>query len=336
MLRQERKNSGCGKIRSGFVRAAKCIYRKAPDTKIVIGYFADGVWAHNALKLLSDDRSIDIAFISARYNNPDKVLRQMASDMGYDFLISPNVNSERFLSQIEPYKCDLFVSMSFNQIFKSDIINTPPMKTINCHAGALPFYRGCNVLTWALINDEKAFGVTCHYVDEGIDTGDIILQRFYEINDNDTYATLLNRASEECAKVLYDAIKTIQYNEIIAIIQSDIHPVGMYCGQRRDGDEIVNWDQTSREIFNFIRAICKPGPMARSSIGRSVVKINKAQFIENVPCYKGIPGQVIGKDEGMLIVKTNDSYIKLIEFECPQKIKIGDRLRANSDGNCNI
>jgi methionyl-tRNA formyltransferase len=65
--------------------------------------------------------------------------------------------------------------MSFNQIFKSEIINLPRLKTINCHAGKLPFYRSRNILNWVLINDEKEFGITVHYVDEGIDTGDIIL-----------------------------------------------------------------------------------------------------------------------------------------------------------------
>ena len=64
--------------------------------------------------------------------------------------------------------------MSFNQILKKKIINLPHLKTINCHAGKLPFYRGRNVLNRVLINDENEFGITIHYIDEGIDTGDIV------------------------------------------------------------------------------------------------------------------------------------------------------------------
>jgi methionyl-tRNA formyltransferase len=97
--------------------------------------------------------------------------------------------------------------MSFNQIFREEIMNMPPLKTINCHAGQLPFYRGRNILNWALINDEKCFGITVHYVDSGIDTGDIILQRTYPINDADNYKSLLEVAYTECANILYDAIK---------------------------------------------------------------------------------------------------------------------------------
>ena len=152
----------------------------------------------------------------------------------------------------------------------------------------MPFYRGRNILNWALINDEREFGITVHYMDEGIDTGDIILQRKFSITDNDDYGTLLETAYVECAKILYDAIKLIQANELIPNPQSEIHPEGMYCGQRREGDEIINWNQTSREIFNFIRAICKPGPVARSFIADEEIKINKASIIENAPSYKGI------------------------------------------------
>ena len=216
--------------------------------------------------------------------------------------------------------------MSFNQIFKAPIINFPPMKTINCHAGALPFYRGRNILNWALINDEKSFGVTVHYMDEGIDTGDIILQRHCEINDNDNYATLLDKAYKKCAEILYDALKMLQHYEIEPIKQATIHPVGFYCGQRKKGDEIIDWNQTSREIFNCIRAICKPGPMARSFIADNEIKINKANIIKNAPVHKGIAGSVIGIERDGFLVKTSDSFIKITEWECGRTIKIGDRF----------
>ena len=96
--------------------------------------------------------------------------------------------------------------MSFNQIFKNNLINLPPLKIINCHAGKLPFYRGRNVLNWVLINDENEFGITVHFIDEGIDTGDIILQKTFKIDDTDDYQTLLSRAYKECGSILYDSI----------------------------------------------------------------------------------------------------------------------------------
>ena len=126
-------------------------------------------------------------------------------------------------------------------------------------------------MNWALINDEKEFGITVHYIDEGIDTGDIILQRCFPITDGDDYATLLKVSHKACADILYDAIKHIQNGDSQRIKQETIHPVGFYCGRRGDGDEIIDWNQSSRKIFNFIRAICTPGPRATAYLNGSPV-----------------------------------------------------------------
>lgn len=294
---------------------------------MVIGYFADGPWAHQAFEKIIQDETIQIAFICARYDKRDSLLQELGKKYGIDVLDTPNVNSPEFIHKIQEYKADLFVSMSFNQIFKSEIMNLPLLKTINCHAGKLPYYRGRNVLNWALINDEKEFGITVHYVDEGIDTGDIILQKTYEITDEDSYATLLERAYEGCAEVLYEAMKMVQYGKAQAVKQTTIDPIGMYCGMRREGDEILDWNQTSREIFNFVRALCFPGPQALSFLNQRPIKINRVKLVDGAHTYKGIPGQVIGRGKEGFYIKTSDSMIEMAEYSYEGKIKIGDRLR---------
>ncbi|NLY45188.1 MAG: methionyl-tRNA formyltransferase [Tissierella sp.] len=294
--------------------------------KTKIGYFADGKWAHEAFKLLIKDNSIEIKFICVRYDSEDLVLKKYASDHNIDYIKHDNINSPEFIQLVKKYNCDLFVSMSFNQIFKNEIINLPKLRSINCHAGKLPFYRGRNVLNWALINDEKEFGITVHYIDEGIDTGDIILQRTFEITDNDNYSTLLETAYIQCASILYDAIKLLQFGKVKSIKQSDINRYGFYCGRRNQGDEALTWNQSSRDIFNFIRAICNPGPMARSMLNGKEIKINQALFHEDAPKYIGIPGQVVGKTKNSFLVKTIDSTIEITEYEYDGEIRIGDRF----------
>lgn len=295
--------------------------------KLVIGYFADGIWAHRAFNKIIADNDLSIVFVCARYNQNDKILESLAEKHSIEFLKHPNINSSEFISRVKKYNCDLFVSMSFDQIFKKEIINLPRLKTINCHAGKLPFYRGRNILNWALINDEREFGITAHYIDEGIDTGDIIVQKTYLITDTDNYKTLLKKAHRECANVLYEAIINIKNGNVKRIKQETIHPLGFYCGMRKEGDELINWTETSREIFNFIRAICEPGPKAKSFINGREIKINKANLINGASLYKNIPGQVIGKAKGRLIIKTGDSSLEVEEYEYPGVIKIGDKLK---------
>ena len=291
-----------------------------------IGYFADGPWGHNTFNKLIKDPEIKISFICARYDTKDETLKNYAKQNNVDYIKHKNVNSDEFISLVEKYKCDLFVSMSFNQIFRSKIINLTKFKIINCHAGKLPFYRGRNVLNWVLINDEQEFGITVHFVDEGIDTGDIILQKSFQINDQDSYSTLLEKAYKECPNILYESILLFKKGKIKSYKQNKISPFGFYCVGRKKGDEILDWKQTSREIFNFVRAISKPGPRAITYINKKEIKINKVEIVDNAPKYKSIVGAVINVSPVDFTVKTKDSYIKVTEYEFNGKIKIGDRF----------
>lgn len=295
-------------------------------SKFKIGYFADGPWSHKAFELLNQDENIEICFIVPRTDTKDDTLKKFAKKYSIDYLYPVTVNSPEFIEKAKEYECDLFVSMSFNQIFRNEIINLPRLNTINCHAGKLPFYRGRNVLNWALINDENEFGITVHFVDEGIDTGDIILQETYPITDNDTYGTLLEVAYDECAKLLYQAVKKIQKGEFKRIKQSSIHPVGCYCGRRTVGDENIDWNSTARELFNFVRALSSPGPLATTYINNTPVTISRVRLIEEAPKYINIPGQVLSKTENGFLVKTKDSFIEILSVDTKAKIRVGARF----------
>lgn len=292
-----------------------------------IGYFADGPWAHGALELLNNDPRIQVSFICARYGRPDEYLREKASEAKVDFLVEKNVNSESFASRLRGYGADLFVSMSFDQILRRPLFSLPRLGTINCHAGKLPFYRGRNVLNWALINDEKEFGITVHYVDDGVDTGDIILQTLHPISDVDDYGSLLSRAFAECPTILHQAIQLLHAGTAKRIPQSSFASAGLICTQRIPGDERIDWSMSSREVFNFVRALSDPGPRAMASIDSVPVAINKVELIPDAPIYKGIPGAVLSKEGTSFLVKTGDSYVRLIEWSSTARLKAGGRFQ---------
>ena len=212
--------------------------------------------------------------------------------------------------------------MSFDQILKSDIIHLAPKGFINCHAGALPFYRGRNILNWALINGEKQFGVTVHYVDEGIDTGDIILQRFAPISREDRYGDLLNKASDLCAETLYDALVQINEGQVQAILQKAIHPVGFYCSARKNGDELIDWSWDSERIYNFVRGIADPAPGARTFCEGKEYIVDRVSLIENAPNYLDKPGNIVGKSEPGIAVKTGDNTILITRLLTVEKQEV--------------
>jgi methionyl-tRNA formyltransferase len=263
----------------------------------------------------------------------------MADELGIPFETVRNVNEPEFIDRIRRRAPDVNVSMSFNQILRRSILDSAGGGFINCHAGALPFYRGRNALNWALINGAEEIGVTVHYVDGGIDTGDIILQRFFAVGENDDYARVLDSAAELCATTLTEALSLIFDGTLTAVPQEGIHPVGMYCSRRRVGDEWIDWSWPSKRIHNFVRALAPPGPGARTFIGDEVIAITETRHIVGAPDYIDRPGTVVGRDGEGVTVKTGDSSIKVIQVgqaegadttrEAVPKFRIGTFLGKN-------
>jgi len=304
-----------------------------------IGYFADGPWAHKALELISP--IVNIAFIVPRYDTQDPYLEAWARNNNVPFIPHPNVNSDEFLNIISKFDAELFVSMSFNQIIKERLFNYPKNGFINCHAGALPFYRGRNPLNWVLINGESHFGITVHFIDQGIDTGDIIEQKLYPIDENDNYGSLLEKAHFLCGEVLFSALRSIIDGTVNSRSQTEIAPVGSYFGRRINGDERIDFSWSANRVHNFVRGISVPGPCARCLGPNGELAFLKTELIANAPCYIATEGEVIGKDHLGILVKVGDSFIRVQkvanisssgELEspyCPQ-FKVGTRLLSLS------
>ena len=291
-----------------------------------IAIFGDGEWASRTVELLSFDKNIKISLICGRYKNFDKKLREISIKKNIKFVSPKNVNDSEFITFIKSYNLDIIISIAYNQIFKKDILNLPKISSINCHAGKLPFYRGRNILNWALINDEKEIGITVHSIDQGIDTGDIIIQKSYKITDNDNYRTLLNLAYVECPKLVYKALSLFQENKVKYIKQTSINKNGFYCRGRVDGDEIINWNSKSREIFNFVRALVTPGPCATTYLNKTQVKIRETIIEELTENRNFLPGSIIYVGNEFFIVKTKNSSIKVLDWESNLNFKIGDRF----------
>ncbi len=277
-----------------------------------IAYFGDGRWARSALPLIATAAGVQVAVVVPRYHNPDRELMQQAEGLGIPTRHLRDVNSAEALAALRPFGVDLHVSMSFDQIFRAPFLDAAA--TINCHAGALPFYRGRNVLNWALINGERTFGVTVHHVDTGIDTGDIILQQHIPISATDDYASVLTKAEGACATLLHEAVLHIAAGTAKRTPQASIHPVGFYCPRRRDGDEWIDWQWPSERVVNFVRGIAPPAPGARAMVGDQVVAILQAEAIPGAPAYLATPGEVVGRQHGSIVVKTGTSSIRVTQM----------------------
>lgn len=298
-----------------------------------IMFYGDGPWAHLALEYILKSKDLTVNGVVLRYDTQDPVLRRMAESYNIKAYSVPDVNSVEFVELNRNFDIDLSVSMSFNQIIRKPLRDASKHGFINCHAGKLPNYRGRNILNWVIINDEKEFGITAHFIDDGIDTGDIVSQAVIPIEEYDNYKTLLDKAVQKCPEVLLDAIYKIRDNRISVITQR--HIKGSYFSQRRTGDELIDWNWTSRRIHNFIRALVEPAPGAQTYLEGKKIYIWESEEI-NYPDYVSTPGEVIDKDKNGIIVKTGDNALKirLVTDESSKdkyipRIPIGKRFGIN-------
>lgn len=296
-------------------------------------FLGDGLWAQKALERLVNIHDIIICGVVLRYDNPDLLLRNIAERSNIKVYVDKDVNCDTFVSLCNRLNLDLGVSMSFNQIIKKNLRNTAQKGFINCHAGKLPNYRGRNILNWALINDENEIGITAHFIDDGIDTGDIIFQETISVEEKDNYRTLLYKAIDKCPDVLISAILKIKDGKVNVIKQS--HSNGSYFSYRRNGDEFINWNWSSRRIHNFIRALVEPAPGAQTYLYDKKVYIWESEQVE-FPDYISTSGEIIRKDKNGILVKTGDNVIKitLISYDGDNKkvipnIPVGKRFGIN-------
>lgn len=274
-----------------------------------IGYFGDGLWASGALERILALPRLRVVFVVARPSAPDPELRQWAERIGVPFLVPRDVNAPDFLGTVKRFSPDLNVSMSFDQILGRTILELAPLGFINCHAGALPFYRGRNVLNWALINGEESFGVTVHHVDEGIDTGDVIAQRQVLIAPDDDYSTLLRKAAAVCSELLPETLRAIESGAASRTPQTDIHPVGSYFSRRVEGDEEIDWGLPTRQVRDFVRALVPPAPGARTDRAGRRLAVLKTELITGAPPYIEVPGRILGCTPAGVVVKTGDTSL---------------------------
>lgn len=291
-----------------------------------IGFFGDNKWASNTLLKLFKNKDVMVDFVVSRSHTQDFTLENLANELNLPHYKFKNINNLQTLEILKKYKSDLYISISYDQIFKENVIKLPQKGIINFHAGKLPFYRGRNILNWVLINGEKEFGLTVHYIDDGIDTGDIICQKIIDIKSTDNYRTLLNRSYKECPDMIIESINRINDTFFEPIKQSSMDPLGFYCGKRIPGDEKIIWDSNSEEIYNFVRALVQPGPVAETYLNSKVIKVKEIKLFKDVVDYKGIPGQILGFDSNSPIVKTKNNFVTAKIDDIKFKLKAGDRL----------
>jgi methionyl-tRNA formyltransferase len=279
---------------------------------LAIALFGDGAWAARTLREMHA-AGHRIVVCVLRTHPSDPRLTAAAAELGIPILQPDRVNAAEFVEKICDIGPDLNLSIAYNQIIRRPMLESARLGFLNIHAGKLPFYRGRNIINWAIINGETEIGVTAHFMDEGVDTGDILLQRVLPIAWTDTYGDVLERVTAEVPKIVLESVECIGRGAFEKRAQSATE--GTYFCGREEGDEWLDWADTSRNLHNKIRAISRPGPGARTIAGGRNVVVWSAFYDPAWPKYLATAGQVVGRVGDGVVVKTGDSTILVREVE---------------------
>lgn len=184
-----------------------------------------------------------------------KRLEMTCNKNGIEFIREKPINSEKVYEMLKALAPDLCVISHFERLIKEPILSVPKYGFINVHPSLLPNYRGMAPQHWPIINGEKEAGITCHYVDEGTDTGDIIVQRIVPLTD-DMYVSDLQRVwLKEYTTLVVEAIERIE-NEVPTIEQKNLE--GSYYGKLKEEQCLIDVNGSVRNAYNLVRGVSLP------------------------------------------------------------------------------
>ncbi|MCT4621381.1 MAG: methionyl-tRNA formyltransferase [Marinisporobacter sp.] len=252
-----------------------------------------------------------------------------AMEYNIDVLQPEKIKEEESVKKIEALAPDCIVVVAFGQILPKSILDIPSLGCINVHASLLPKYRGAAPINWAIINGEKVSGVTTMYMEEGLDTGDMILKAEVPIGEK-IAGELHDELSLEGAKLLGKTLKLIEENKAPREKQDDEKSSYASMMDRNTGK--INWQNTAQSIYNLIRGL-NPWPTAVTTYKEKKFKIWKAQVI-NENC-EGLPGKIIKVNKEGIFVCTGEGVLLLEEIQFPnsKRMRVDAYLRGHEIEN---
>lgn len=213
------------------------------------------------------------------------------------------VRIRKDFSALNNLKIDLIVTCAYGQIIPKEVLDLPKYGCVNVHASLLPKYRGSAPIQWALFNGDDKTGVTIMYMDEGMDTGDIITKSEVTIENYDNVGTLHDKLSVLGS----DTLKAILPNILDGTAKRVKQPENFTLAPMiKREDERLCFDETGKDIINKIRGL-NPWPMANILINDLEIKVIEASFVSK---DNGVPGQII-VDKKNFGINCNDGIIYL-------------------------
>lgn len=227
------------------------------------------------------------------------------------------VREAQCMEELQKYNADIMVVVAFGQILPKEILEMTPYGCVNVHASLLPKYRGSAPIQWAIINGEEVTGVTTMQMDEGIDTGDMLLKTEVIIEPKETGGSLFDKLAAAGAKLCVETLEALQNKTVTPIPQGETTTAYAKMLDKQLGD--INWNKTAVEIERLIRGLT-PWPSAYTNWNEKVMKIWDAEVSDiDVEMEDAKPGTIVKVEKDAFYVQTGEGLLKVCELQIPGK-----------------
>jgi methionyl-tRNA formyltransferase len=250
-------------------------------------------------------------------------VKTQALNLGIEVFQPEKIKEPEAIEKIKSLNPDFLIVAAYGQILPKKLLEIPKLAPINIHASILPFYRGASPIQHAILNMEKETGITTMFMDEGLDTGDILHIEKIKIHENDTAGSLHDRLCSLGADAIIFTLKNFEKIKR----QKQDNRISTYAPLLKKENGHLNWKETADKIDAKIRAF-DPWPGTFTFLDNERLKIFSVEKTLN-PSIKS-PGTIIKADEPDLIVSTGnyDLIIKEIQPAGKKKMSAAQFLKG--------
>lgn len=244
-------------------------------------------------------------------------VKQYAQKQGIPVLQPTRLKDPEFLKQLEGYDANLQVVVAFRMLPEL-VWKMPKYGTFNLHASLLPDYRGAAPINWAIINGETQTGATTFFIDEQIDTGNIILQQQTPIGPEENAGQLHDRLMELGADLVVDTVRRIESSEVETRPQKHIDSPKR-APKLNPENTRISWHSPTQEIYNRIRGLSPyPGAWSLLENGSDLLRV---KVYASKPAAVGADGRpgILKQDGKRLFVACRNGWLELLEMQLPGK-----------------
>lgn len=238
---------------------------------------------------------------------PVKLVAQRA---GIPFLQPLKIRTPDFLEALAAWKPDLIAVTAFGRILHAPILNLPPKGCVNVHGSLLPKYRGAAPVHWAVINGETETGITTMLMDEGMDTGPMLLQERIPILPDDTAGTLAPRLAEVGGRLLVETIRQLKAGTLAPCHQD--HAQATLAPLLKKEDGMIDWTGSAQSIVNRVRGM-SPWPGAYTFYGQERWSIWKAVAVPEPA--QAQRGTLVAVTKQSIRVATGNGVLEILEIQ---------------------